>query len=80
MLMPCDVKEKFADHHVGGSPEVRRLRGLPLRSDELWLSRRPARLALFGRDRRLLPGSGYARGPKPGLVLQREFTIGGARR
>jgi hypothetical protein len=74
MLMPCDVLENRQIIALEAPPRVDVFEDclfIPMNygypdDRKAW--------GVFGRDRRLLPGSGYARGPQPDLVLQRETT------
>ena len=74
MLLPCDVLENSQIITLESEPRVDVFEDclyLPMNHNypedqKAW--------GVFGRDRRLLPGTGYARGPTPGLVFQHETT------
>ena len=74
MLLPCDVLENSQIITLDSEPRVDLFEDclyLPMsfnypEDQKAW--------GVFGRDRRLLPGSGYARGPTPTLVFQHEST------
>ena len=74
MLLPCDDLENSQIITLDSEPRVDVFEDclfLPMTYDypedqRAW--------GVFGRDRRLLPGTGYARGPTPALVCQHETT------
>jgi hypothetical protein len=74
MLMPCDIAENSQIVALEGPPRVDVFEDCLFIPMNYGYPEDKKAWGVFGRDRRLLPGTGYARGPGPDLVLQREST------
>jgi hypothetical protein len=74
MLLPCDALENSQIITLDAEPRVDVFEDclyLPMNQNTV---EDPKGWGLFGRDRRLLPGTGYSRGPAPALVIQHPTT------
>jgi capsular polysaccharide biosynthesis protein len=72
--MPCDIPENARIITLETPPRVDVFEDCLFIPMNYNYQEDPYAWGVFGRDRRMLPGSGYARGPTPSLVLQRDTT------